>query len=116
MQSRHADRLLEINSAIVEKDKKMKLELELAQSYGEELSKKLNSHERKIKALTEELEQARDETIAADVKNKAAIDLKDKEIDALVIKVKNITVSNEKNNKKLVRLFLITLLSSDEFI
>ncbi len=80
----------------------MKLELELAQSYGEELSKKLNSHERKIKSLTEDLNQANENIKEAETKHKATMEIKDKEIDALIEKIKNITVTNEKGNKYMV--------------
>lgn len=80
----------------------MKLELELAQSYGEELSKKLNSYERKIKSMTEELNKAQEDKTEIEAKHKSALELKDKEIDALIAKVKKITVTHEKSNKNMV--------------
>jgi hypothetical protein len=50
-QSRHADRLLEINSILIEKDRKLKIEVDLNKSLQDEWMKKCANYQRKIQEL-----------------------------------------------------------------
>jgi hypothetical protein len=77
----------------------MRLELELAQSYGEELTKKLNTMERRIKVLVDDIEKKGQEVHAAEVKCQEIVAVKDDEIKALIEKV-NVLASNRQKSAK----------------
>lgn len=60
-QSRHADRLLEINDEIVERDKRLKMELDLARSLKDELLRKCNMYTRSNKDLEKKVTDIKEE-------------------------------------------------------
>lgn len=64
-QSRHAEKLLEINHSLMERDKALKLELELAHSLQEDLTKRLALAQRSIKQLDEKVAEMESAEVAA---------------------------------------------------
>lgn len=54
-QSKHAERLLEINSGLLQRDREQKLELELANSLSAEMTAKLTMYQRVVKQVNEKV-------------------------------------------------------------
>ena len=54
-QSKHAEKLLEINSSIMNRDKTLQIELQLSQSMQEEMASKLASYQRVVKGLNQKI-------------------------------------------------------------
>lgn len=63
-QSQHAEKLLEINEAMLERDKALKLELDVATSLNKDMTMRLAMTQRTIKQLNEKV-AALDATEAA---------------------------------------------------
>jgi len=55
VQSKHAEKLLEINHGIVQRDKDLKMELQLARSMQDEMAGKLAAYQRTVRQLNEKL-------------------------------------------------------------
>ena len=57
-QSKHAEKLLELNEDIVQRDRDLKMELQLARSMQEEMATKLAAYQRTIRQLNERIAAA----------------------------------------------------------
>lgn len=100
-QSRHADRLLEINQQILEKDRKMKIDLDLSNQMNDELTLKLNLSERKMKAMRGEVDAVKDEIEQIKAECEGKLKAKDVDIDELSKKLHRMHQSSVRTSENL---------------
>lgn len=116
-QSRHADRLLEINDSIVERDRKLKMELDLANSLREELLKKCNAYTRTNRELEKKVAEGKEEQEKAlkALQDEYAAKLEEAE-DLKSQLLKERVRNNQKTNKVVSIRFLRTMTSDFSLI
>lgn len=112
-QSRHADRLLEINDSIVERDRKLKMELDLANSLREELLKKCNAYTRTNRELEKKVAEGKEEQEKALKALQDEYAAKLEEAEDLKSQLLKERVRNNQKTNKVVSLRLLRTMTSD---
>jgi len=100
-QSKHAEKLLEINQTIIDKDKTLKLELSLSQALQQEMMNRLNTYRKTMQQLELKLKNEIENNNLNELKNVEKLEKKDQEIFFLETKLNRIIKKYSSDNNKL---------------
>ena len=101
-QSKHAEKLLEINQNIYDSRNDLKQELELSRSMQHETNERLTMYQRMIKQLNEKVKFMEDQTDKEDQDYRAALEKKTQEIGKLQASLGIANKRLSKENSKVV--------------
>lgn len=107
-QSKHAEKLLEINQSIYESRNDLKQELELSRSMQQETNERLTMYQRMIKQLNEKVKLMEDQTDKEDQDYRAALEKKAQEIGKLQASLAIANKRLSKENSKMVSTYFLT--------